>query len=214
MKSEFILTQGSGQKLEFAINRTEGDARDVEWLSTGNNFKMVRCLASGKYVLTSVAHAIKKLLEKMEPVTVMIDSTINFNETLQTCTATEGVEALYFDPSFTVIFEQTTGKVPTSITMKPYSLKNSADDRLIKDKLPKVHQIDQTEFVYMLATELSKVRSGKHSDVLMKGRKCIFYVAGLAVSVSWRLGDSKWLVFVRELSNYQWDVFGVVYTCN
>ena len=48
MDSEFVLTQGAGQKLEFAVNRNGGNTTDVEWLSTGNNFKLVGLLARGE----------------------------------------------------------------------------------------------------------------------------------------------------------------------
>lgn len=48
MDGQFILTQGAGQKLEFAINRNGGNADDIEWLSAGNNFKSVILLARGE----------------------------------------------------------------------------------------------------------------------------------------------------------------------
>ncbi len=58
MNSKFILTQGVGQKLEFAINRNGGTTTHVEWLSAGENFKSVMLLASGE----------AKLIMKVKPV--------------------------------------------------------------------------------------------------------------------------------------------------
>lgn len=58
MNSKFVLTQGIGQKLEFAINRNGGTAAGVEWLSSGENWKMVSDLASGEYVLSPVTKAL------------------------------------------------------------------------------------------------------------------------------------------------------------
>ena len=68
--SEFILTQGAGQKLEFAVNRNGGSAPDLEWLSAGENFKAVMLLASGQAELAmKVAPAASKSEEpKEEPI--------------------------------------------------------------------------------------------------------------------------------------------------
>ena len=48
MNSEFVLTQGAGQKLEFAVNRNGGSTTDMEWLSAGENFRSVSLLARGE----------------------------------------------------------------------------------------------------------------------------------------------------------------------
>ncbi len=48
MNGSFVLTQGAGQKLEFAINRNRGGPEGVEWLSTGKNFRLVSLLARGE----------------------------------------------------------------------------------------------------------------------------------------------------------------------
>jgi hypothetical protein len=54
MPSEFFLSQGAGQKLEFAVNRCGGSTADIEWLSAGQNFELVMRLARGeaKIVMT------------------------------------------------------------------------------------------------------------------------------------------------------------------
>jgi len=56
--SEFTLTQGAGQKLEFAVNRAGGTTTDLEWLSTGENFKSVSLLARGEAELVLKAKPI------------------------------------------------------------------------------------------------------------------------------------------------------------
>lgn len=48
MNSEFTLSQGAGQKLEFAVQRNGGTAEDIEFLSTGDNFRAVMLLRTGK----------------------------------------------------------------------------------------------------------------------------------------------------------------------
>ena len=47
-----VLEPVIAQKLQFAINRNEGTLADVEWLSTGDNFKKVSFLARGEAELT------------------------------------------------------------------------------------------------------------------------------------------------------------------
>ena len=52
--SEFTLSQGAGQKLEFAVQRNGGTTDDIEYLSTGENFRAVTLLRSGKARLVEV----------------------------------------------------------------------------------------------------------------------------------------------------------------
>ncbi|MCC6290781.1 hypothetical protein IT398_01810 [Candidatus Nomurabacteria bacterium] len=55
MNSEFTLSQGSGQKLEFAVQRNGGTTEDIEYLSTGDNFRAVSLLRTGKAKLVEVS---------------------------------------------------------------------------------------------------------------------------------------------------------------
>lgn len=55
MNSKFTLSQGAGQKLEFAVQRSGGSAEDVEYLSTGANFRAVTLLRTGKAKLVEVS---------------------------------------------------------------------------------------------------------------------------------------------------------------
>jgi hypothetical protein len=48
----FALSQGAGQKLEFAFQRNDGTTSDLDWLSTGENLKSVILLARGEAELT------------------------------------------------------------------------------------------------------------------------------------------------------------------
>jgi len=45
--STFTISQGAGQKLEFAFQRNDADAVELEWLSAGENLKLVRQIALG-----------------------------------------------------------------------------------------------------------------------------------------------------------------------
>lgn len=54
MNSEFTLSQGAGQKLEFAVQRNGGTTEDVDYLSTGENFRAVTLLRTGKAKLVEV----------------------------------------------------------------------------------------------------------------------------------------------------------------
>ncbi len=54
MNSEFTLSQGAGQKLEFAVQRNGGTSEDIDYLSTGENFRAVSLLRTGKAKLVEV----------------------------------------------------------------------------------------------------------------------------------------------------------------
>lgn len=54
MSSEFMLSQGAGQKLEFALQRNGGTPEDIDYLSTGENFRAVTLLRTGKAKLVEV----------------------------------------------------------------------------------------------------------------------------------------------------------------
>lgn len=54
MNSEFLLSQGAGQKLEFAVQRNGGTGEDIEYLSAGENFRAVTLLRTGKAKLVEV----------------------------------------------------------------------------------------------------------------------------------------------------------------
>ena len=48
MNSTFAMSQGAGQKLEFAFQRNDGTTSDLDWLSAGENLKSVILLARGE----------------------------------------------------------------------------------------------------------------------------------------------------------------------
>jgi hypothetical protein len=54
MNSEFTLSQGAGQKLEFAVQRNGGTPEDIDYLSAGENFRAVSLLRTGKAKLVEV----------------------------------------------------------------------------------------------------------------------------------------------------------------
>ena len=54
MSGEFTLSQGAGQKLEFAVQRNGGTPEDIDYLSTGENFRAVSLLRTGKAKLVEV----------------------------------------------------------------------------------------------------------------------------------------------------------------
>lgn len=54
MNSGFTLSQGAGQKLEFAVQRNGGTPEDIDYLSTGENFRAVSLLRTGKAKLVEV----------------------------------------------------------------------------------------------------------------------------------------------------------------
>ena len=55
MNSEFTLGQGAGHKLEIAVQRNGGTSKDIEYLSTGENFCAVTLLRTGKAKLVEVS---------------------------------------------------------------------------------------------------------------------------------------------------------------
>ena len=171
-------------------------------------------LLNDKLHFTRITQAVEVLLEDMESVTVVIDTTVDPTNALMTTKATTEADALWVDDSFTKILAEAKGTVPTSVTTKPRRLKKSSNDRKIKDALPLDHEVDPTEFVYMLATELTKVRAGKQSSVLAKDRWRLFYVAGFAVRVDWASGGQRWNVFIWGLDGGRWRAEGVVFSRN
>ncbi len=54
-KLNVVLEPGITQKLQFAINRNDGAYEDVEYLSTGENFRAITLLRTGKAKLVEVS---------------------------------------------------------------------------------------------------------------------------------------------------------------
>ena len=52
--SEYTLSQGAAQKLEFAVQRNGGTSEDIDYLITGENFRAVSLLRTGKAKLIEV----------------------------------------------------------------------------------------------------------------------------------------------------------------
>ncbi len=76
MNSTFAMSQGAGQKLEFAFQRNDGSTADLDWLSTGDNLKSVMLLARGE------AELILKVKPAPEPGPV-IDSIIRVDRSIR-----------------------------------------------------------------------------------------------------------------------------------
>ncbi len=57
-KLKVVLEPGIAQKLQFAINRNNGTYDDVEYLSTGENFRAVSLLRTGKAKLVEVTEIV------------------------------------------------------------------------------------------------------------------------------------------------------------
>ncbi len=76
MNSTFTMSQGAGQKLEFAFQRNDGTTSDLDWLSTGDNLKSVILLARGE------AELVLKTKPVPEPEQV-IDSIIRVNRSIR-----------------------------------------------------------------------------------------------------------------------------------
>jgi len=70
------MSQGAGQKLEFAFQRNDGTTSDLDWLSTGDNLKSVSLLARGE------AELVLKTKPVPEPEQV-IDSIIRVNRSIR-----------------------------------------------------------------------------------------------------------------------------------
>jgi hypothetical protein len=153
------------------------------------------------------------LLQEKDQVTVVVDQTISLSKALEVCDKTAKVEALWVDQLFKKILVQSTSAVPTSVTVKPYILQKCASDSEIRNTLPVVHMIKQTEFVSLLATELSKVRTGRESDILAKDRLCLFYVGSLAVFVRWDHDKTRWSVSAWRLGIGDWNAETLVFSC-
>lgn len=166
--------------------------------------------------VTPIVQAVEALLEDMESVTVVIDTTVDPTKVLKTDNTTIKAFSLWVDDNFAKILAKAKGNVPISVTIKPRRLKKRSNDRNIKDALPLDHEIDPTEFVQLLATELKKVRAGKQSSVLAKDRRRLFYVAGFVVSVYIYLnfGISEWYVVVSKLDDNKCRAEDIVFSCN
>ncbi len=72
------MSQGAGQKLEFAFQRNDGITSDLDWLSTGENLKSVILLARGEAELTVKVKPVS--IPEPEP---MIDSIIRVDRSVK-----------------------------------------------------------------------------------------------------------------------------------
>ena len=70
------MSQGAGQKLEFAFQRNDGTTSDLDWLSTGDNLKSVSLLARGE------AELVLKIKPTPEP-EIVIDSVVRMNRSIR-----------------------------------------------------------------------------------------------------------------------------------
>ena len=76
MNSTFAMSQGAGQKLEFAFQRNDGTTADLDWLSAGDNVKSVSLLARGE------AELVIKTKPALEP-EVQIDPIIRVDRSIR-----------------------------------------------------------------------------------------------------------------------------------
>ena len=60
MNSGFTLSQGAGHKLEFAVQRNDGTPENIDYLSTGENFRAVSLMRAGKAKLVEVTAVISR----------------------------------------------------------------------------------------------------------------------------------------------------------
>lgn len=58
MDSEFSISLGAAQKLEFAFQRNEEDSSVLEWLSTGSNLKLIGDVVRGFAEIKPIAYLI------------------------------------------------------------------------------------------------------------------------------------------------------------
>jgi len=136
MSSEFTLSQGAGQKLEFAINRTSGTSEHVEWLSTSDNFKKVIDLASGthKVVPADAIVTMPSLLRLIGTVqTIAMDEFIVAEKFVVGCRGE--VPIRYFGRNFKANF---LGKVERDVpaaTLRQHELARNSRDESIRNEL-------------------------------------------------------------------------------
>jgi hypothetical protein len=58
--NKVVLEPGIAQKLQFAINRNDGTYEDIEYLSTGENFRAVSLLRTGKAKIVEVTESVSE----------------------------------------------------------------------------------------------------------------------------------------------------------
>lgn len=219
MNGSFVLTQGAGQKLEFAVNRKGGSAKDVDWLSTGDNFEVVRRLASGEYVLTKVAKAVEVALLSIVGSTTIVATTQEFaarEKFVINRKALAKVRITELDKGFKAWF---LGKVEQPIVGNGVCIyrlnKNSLDTSVIM--LLGGEAKAETTLVEMF-TLMEKQGSGQTGDLLTNSYANIFYIRDVdgvlrAVSCNWAVDG--WYVEAYPLGNqYGWNTGRQVFSRN
>jgi len=214
MTGSFILTQGAGQKLEFAINRNNVGVSEVEWLSSGDNFRKVALLASGaaELVMKPIVKAVQKFLKSLGTVTVNVTEAVNASEFFKT---RDGlcVEELPFSR---FISDARAGTGP--VHLSKHRLNNELLDSEIQTELPRTHAFLAGEFCQILATMLTKQWGGKNGYLINDGKANIFYVwdkhemKEFAVYVNWNSVSRDWHVSVWGLVGHRWDAGLVVFS--
>lgn len=207
MEGTFVLTQGIWQKLEFAINRNNGDARVVEWLSTGDNFEMVCGLARGTHVLTKVAQAVEKLLERIGEVTI-VATTETFVAAIKFVINKKSDAKVKISDLGTNFKEWFLGKseVPTSASTIVFDLlKKASADTIIITELGGEAKVET--MLFQVFALMKKQGQGEEGALLVNGYANIFYVRDVngvlrTVCVYW--GDDGW----RCLANPVGDPLG------
>lgn len=75
MNSTFTMSQGAGQKLEFAFQRNDGTTSDLDWLSTGDNLKSIILLARGEAELVHKTKPAPEPQQVIDPI-IRVDRSI------------------------------------------------------------------------------------------------------------------------------------------
>lgn len=213
MTSEFILRQGAGQKLEFAFNRNGCGAQELEWLSSGENMKMVQALARGEFELKPV----ERLLPHSK-VVVDIDPTLT----------KEGVDAflvsnrqgLYVPEEFDQLFKsEEQVPLPSQLEISKFEFLKLTDWWRLRKLLPENFIFGAYEVRALLATLLAKQKGGAEGVFNTDLQAHVFFVKVdeklFAVVVKFWPEGKDWTIEVRSnVQDIHWKPRGVVFSRN
>lgn len=211
MTGSFMLSQGAGQKLEFALNRNDCGASVVEWLSAGENLQKVRMLVEGtaELVVKPLVEAVREYAKNLGEVVVKFASPPEMAGFTFTTRA-----GLWVDGAFGTIFGTDVEGVGTdSVTLNKYQLVQSASDRNIVTEIGQgVWFKGKDEAKVLKRTVASLVLQqwgGKPGTLLNNGYANLFYYedeSGKQVVVHVRLYSDvrEWHVHVWRFGDSQW----------
>lgn len=203
MNSEFTLSQGAGQKLEFAVQRNGGTTEDIDYLSTGDNFRAVTLLRTGKVKL--VEAEVKKLLRFVRTVSLPAVDKFIAAEKFREGETVAGIKVAWLGENFKTNFLTKVEKSVPALEMREHGLVTPSRDPAIITEFGGEEQVESFlahfwEFLKTADRNLRHVRHIRDVNGVLWAVRGFWLSDGLSVEASPLDGPSDWDAGRRFLS--------------